>query len=214
MSGSHTLPNAEPLVKRLFFFIDAAQKIDQSHFMDANVQMLICQSFSVLIEASVCQQNFWEVAKKHTQFGTLIFSLLLEEKRPSIRRQIAEKIKVICGSSKTQKKTAGTENTDEDGSIPENSTVIDIIATVWDAFVQNMQLSVQYADQSQEYFSVALAVIRSITERSPYDIVFTEYISQWSGAMLSHKTQEVRSCTCLKGNIPLTVLAVCWARAS
>jgi ubiquitin carboxyl-terminal hydrolase 34 len=191
-SSSRTIPNAEPLVKRLFFFIDAAQKIDQIHFMDVNVQILICQSFSVLIEASVCQQSFWEVTKQHTQFGNLIFSLLLEEKRPSIRRQIAEKIKVICGSSKTQKKTSATESADEDVSTPENSTVLEIIATVWDAFVQSMQLSVQYADQSQEFFSVALVVIQSITERSPYDIVFTEYISHWSEVMLSHKTQEVR----------------------
>lgn len=160
--------------------------------MDTNFQVLICQSFSVLIEASVCQQNFWEVTKQHAQFGTLVSSLLLEEKRPSTRRQIADKIKVICVSSKTQKKTAGTENTDEDASTHENSTVLDIIATVWEAFVQNMQLSVQYADQSQEYFSLALVVIRAITERSPYDIVFTEYISQWSEAMLSHKTHEVR----------------------
>ncbi|KAH8696007.1 putative ubiquitin hydrolase [Talaromyces proteolyticus] len=190
-TSSHTIPNAEALVKELLFFIEACQKMDQSEFSETDIQKVICNSFAVLVEASVSHHGFWEVTKKHAQFDLLIFSLLLEEKRHTIRRQIAEKIKIVCGPPKPQKKNDGTGTTDADGSSPsETPVVLDIMATIWDAFVQNMRRSVQYADQSQEFFAVALVVFHSVSEKSPHDVIFTEYVSQWSDAMLSHKTQE------------------------
>jgi ubiquitin carboxyl-terminal hydrolase 34 len=186
---SCTLPNPEALVKELCFFIKAAQNANSASFSEPDIQKLICHSISVLLDASVCQQGFWDVTKEHVNFGELVFSLLLEEKRPLIRRQVAEKIKTVCGPPT---KTAHAESSNADESTESgDSTVAGIISTVWDAFLQNMQNTVRFTEQSEEYFSAALSVFRSVAERSPEDVVFTEYVSQWSESMLSHETTEV-----------------------
>jgi hypothetical protein len=57
--------------------------------------------------------------------------------------------------------------------------------------VRNMRHTVEYAEQSREFFAVALAVFRSVAERSPHDVIFAEYLFQWSETMLSHETEEV-----------------------
>lgn len=195
MTEPFNMLNAEALVKQLLFFITAARKADSSRLCELDIQKLICHSISVLIDASVRYQNFWDVTKQNAHFEQLILSLLLEEKRQLIRRQVAEKIKTTCGSSATQKKSANADTGDMEKLVkPDSSTVLDIISTVWHAFVQNMQNTVQYADQSQEYFSAALSVFRSVAERSPQDVVFAQYISQWSESMLSHETEEVLQC--------------------
>jgi ubiquitin carboxyl-terminal hydrolase 34 len=155
---------------------------------------MTCYSFVVLIEASAHDHSFWEVTKKHAQFEHLILSLLLQEHRQPVRREIAENIKVVCGLSKSQKKAPRPEGKDAEGMEQfENPTNLDIIATIWSAFVHNMRHTVEYAEQSREFFAVALAVFRSVAERSPHDVIFAEYLFQWSEIMLNHETEEVTS---------------------
>lgn len=196
----YVLPNPEALVKQLSFFIQAAQKANPSELSEIDIQKLICHSISVLIDASVQHKGFWDATKKHAHFDELIFSLLLEEKRQLIRRQVAEKIRIICAPSSSQKLPTNMDssNTDEPTD-SKDSTVADIISTVWNAFLQNMRNTVKFAKQSEEYFTAALSVFRSVAERSLPDAVLTEYVSQWSESMLSHKTEEVCPLSCLGG---------------
>lgn len=136
--------------------------------------------------------GFWDVSKQHAQFDRLIFTLLLEEERQSIRKEIADNIVVVCGPSKSRKKSTRAGRDDAEGvQQSENPTSVDILAMLWEAFVHNFPLTVKYAEQSQEFFDVALTVFRSVAERSPRDVVFAEYLTSWSKIMLSHKTEEV-----------------------
>lgn len=186
------LSNAEVFVEQLLFFIKAAQNADPSRFSQLDIKRLICHSIAVLIDASIRQQDFWNVTKQHAHFDELIFSLLLDENRQLIRRQVAEKIMATCNIPSASKKPANADASN--GYLPsqsDDSTITDIISTIWDAFVQNMQNTVRFAKQSQEYFSAAIWVFRSVAERGPQNVDFSEYISRWSESMLSHETEEV-----------------------
>ncbi|KAL1967875.1 hypothetical protein VTN77DRAFT_2564 [Rasamsonia byssochlamydoides] len=185
------LPNPDLLIRQLLNFIESARDLTTSELSEASIQKLICQSFAVLIEGSVHDSGFWAVIKQHAQFDRLIFTLLLQEKRQSIRKEIADNIAVVCGPSKSRKKSTRPGRGDADGlKQPENPTTVDILGTLWEAFVHNFSHTVEYAEQSQEFFGVALAVFRSVAERSPRDVIFAEYLTQWSKIMLSHKTEE------------------------
>ncbi|KAE8554713.1 hypothetical protein EYB25_003254 [Talaromyces marneffei] len=184
------LPNAEALVGQLLFFIKAAQNADPSQISELDIQRLICHSISVLIDASIRHQDFWNVTKQHARFEELIFSLLLDEKRQLIRRQVAEKITATCNISAPKRLASANASNVDRPNQPEDSTILDIISTIWDGFVQNMQNSVRFAKQSQEYFSAAIWVFRSVAERGPQNVDFSEYISKWSESMLSHETEE------------------------
>ncbi|EED21875.1 ubiquitin C-terminal hydrolase, putative [Talaromyces stipitatus ATCC 10500] len=191
LSDLPALPNAEALVGQLLFFIKAAQKAESSRLNEFDIQRLICHSISVLIDASVLRQDFWDMTKQHAQFEKLIFSLLLEEKRQSIRRQVAEKIKSTCNISTAPNKAANEESENVDGSTQSDDLrVLDIVSTIWDSFVKNMQKTVPFSKQSQEYFSAAIWTFRSVAERSSQDVDFSEYVSQWSESMLGHETEE------------------------
>lgn len=186
------LPNAEAFVGQLLFFIKAAQNADSSRFSELDIKRLICHSIAVLIDASTRHQGFWNVSKQHAHFDELIFSLLLNEKRQLIRRQVAEKITATCNIPPTFKKPASVNGSTGDvPNLPDDSTIFDIVSTIWDAFVQNMQHTVRFAKQSQEYFSAAICVFRSVAERGPQNADFSEYVSKWSEIMLSHETEEV-----------------------
>jgi ubiquitin carboxyl-terminal hydrolase 34 len=188
------LPNAEALVGQLLFFIKSAQTADSSRFSELDIQRLICHSISVLIDASVRHHVFWNVTKQKARFNELIFSLLLKEKRQLIRRQVAEKITATCNISAPKRPASADADNVDLSTQPDNSTIVDIISTIWDAFVQNMQNTVRFAKQSQEYFSAAIWVFRSVAERGPQDVDFSEYVSKWSESMLSHETEEVSCC--------------------
>jgi ubiquitin carboxyl-terminal hydrolase 34 len=174
--------------------MDLGRSLIATQLPDSSIQKLICNSFALLIEASLHDHRFWELIKQHTQFDTVIFSLLLEESRQPIRKEAADNITVVCGSSKSRKKSAKTTNDDLEGlRVSENPTTVDMLATFWGAFAQTFPRTTEYAGQSQEFFEVALCVFRSVAEKSPSDLIFGEYLIRWSEIMLSHETEEVCS---------------------
>lgn len=185
------LSNPTNLIKQLLKFMDVGRHVTSATLSEAGIQKLVCNSFAVLIEASVHDNNFWDVIKRNAQFDQLIFALLLDEARQPIRKETAENIAVVCGPSKSQKQSTKPGNEDVEGPrTPDNPTTVDILATLWAAFVQTFPRTPEYAHQSQEFFEVALALFRSVAEKSPGDLIFGEYLKQWSDIMLSHHTEE------------------------
>lgn len=192
---SLAVPNSEALVQQLLRFMDLRPSRESSSNEAADLQKLTCHSFAVLIDGSVQEHSFWDLVKRHVPLDRLVYSLLLADGRQRVRQAIADKIKVVCGLSKTQKKAPGPANSDTNAaSSSEQPLTVDIIATIWDAFVKNMRRTVEHPEQSQEYFAVALAVFRSVAERSPHDVIFSQYVREWSETMLTRATEEVRPC--------------------
>lgn len=144
------------------------------------------------MEGSLRDQSFWNAVKLHAQFDQLLLSLLLEEDRQPIRNEISERIKMTCSPIKLLKQPAKiSDEESQPGSPTENPARIDMLATLWNAFIQIIPKAPTFARQSAEFFKVTLWVFRYIAEKSPQDLIFDDYLKQWSGILLSHRTDEV-----------------------
>ncbi|KAJ5143206.1 Protein of unknown function DUF3517, partial [Penicillium bovifimosum] len=189
-TGGDEVLVADPssLVPRILDLLKIGRNVSTDAPAGTCAQSLICNSFAVLVESSLRDNNVWNVVKQHAQFDDLITTLLLEETRESIRTEIVERLKIICGPLKPVKLSM-KEN--EAGSpTAEEPNRIDMLATIWASFLQVIPKTVEYASQSEEFFSAALWMLRTIAHRSPRDLVFNEYLQQWSTVMLSHRTEE------------------------
>lgn len=183
-----------PLVRRLLHFIEAARSVTTRPSGHVSIiQKLVCNSFGVLMEGSIRDQALWGAVKQETQLGSLVKALLLEETRQPIRSDVSERIRRTCSSAKSMKQSSKLANDNSPTlSTRDSPAQIDILATVWDAFVQTIPMTLDYASQSAEFFNVALGVFRSVAEKSPRDVIFSHYLKQWSEVMLRHETEEVR----------------------
>ncbi|KAI1835108.1 hypothetical protein DTO006G1_6636 [Penicillium roqueforti] len=151
-------------------------------------QSLICNSFAVLVEGSLRDLNVWNAVKQHAQFDRLILSLFLEENRKPIRTDILERLKIICGPLKPFK--LSTKKPEMETPTMENPNRIDMLATLWSSFLQVIPRTVEHVPQSEEFFHAALWMFRTVAQKSPRDLIFNEYLQQWSAVMLTHQTEE------------------------
>lgn len=185
------LRNPTPLITRLLSLIGMARSAPMGSSNDTS-RKLICYSFAVLVEGSLRDSNFWDATKQQAQLEQLILGLLLEESRQPVRNEVAECIKMICSPPKQPKQPEKAVNEETQTEAPAGTPArIDMLATVWDAFVQTIPQAPKYANQSAEFFGVALWVFRSVAEKSPRDVMFSVYLRQWSNVMFSHRTEEV-----------------------
>lgn len=178
-----------PLIKQLLHFIDVGRHVPSTSLIEAGVQKLICNSFAVLIEGSMRDHDFWNAVKQQTQFDQLLFSLLLDESRQPIRKEISENIALICSPLKLLHKIE--DSGDQQSTAPENSAKVDIIETIWEAFARILPETLNHAHGSQEFFQVALLVFHSVAEKPSRELKYNEYLKQWSTVMLDHQTEEV-----------------------
>jgi ubiquitin carboxyl-terminal hydrolase 34 len=135
----------------------------------------------------------WEALKQSTEIQGLIFKLLLDEPRQSIRKGVAEIIFTICGTSPPQKqslKAISPKNVTPAGRHPA-ATTVDIVATLWKSIMALFPETLKFASSSQEFFEVALATFQTVACLSPDDVVFGEYLRHWGDILLSHRTREV-----------------------
>ncbi|QQK40129.1 Ubiquitin Carboxy-terminal hydrolase, putative [Penicillium digitatum] len=151
-------------------------------------QSLICSSFALLVEGSMRDLHVWNAVKQHAQFDSLILSLLLKEIRKPIRTDILERLKIICGPLKPFKPSEKKPDTESPAA--ENFNRVDMLATLWSSFLQVIPKTVEYVPQSEEFFNAALWIFRTVAQKSPRDLIFNEYLRQWSAVMLTHQTEE------------------------
>lgn len=190
--GNLMASNQASLVRRLLDFIETARAmIERPSLNISNIQKLMCYSFGVLVEGSIRDQAFWRAVKKEAQLGRLIKTLLLQEARQQIRSDVAERIRRTCSVSKPPKQSKLDQGKSPSLSTRDDPAQIDMLATVWDAFVRTIPMTLHYASQSAEFFNVALWVFRSVAEKSPQDVIFSQYLREWSDVMLRHETEEV-----------------------
>lgn len=187
------IPDSAALITQALHIIEVGQNLSRTQLPEFNTHKLICCTFAILVEGSIRDTGFWAATKQQVKFDQLISSLLIEESRQSVRRGIADNISLICSPSKQLKKPrfpASEAQETRETALSENPTRIDILATVWDAFVLTFPHVLEFPGQSQEFFEIAYAVFSSVAEKSPRNLIFSDYLKQWSGIMLKHKTNE------------------------
>lgn len=189
--GAELIREPTPLVKRLSCLIEMARSAHLTSPNDPS-KNLLCAAFAVLIQGSMCDGAFWNAVRQGVQFDQWTFALLLEESRQAVRNEISERIKLISNPAKKPKQVEKPAGQEMDTEFPADApTRIEMLATVWNAFVQTIPLAPEYASQSAEFFKVALWLFRSVADKSPRDAIFNDYLTRWSEVMFSHRTEEV-----------------------
>ena len=168
-----------------------ARHLPTTHLSQAEIYKLICDSFTILIVASVRDQGFWDTTKQHSQLDQLLVSLLLDENRQGVRANVAETIIAACSPPQPQKsiKSINAEP-QEPTPMVDNHLKADILSTFWDAFVLALPRTAEHVAQSREFFHVALFAFQYTMEKAPRGCQLDEYLKQWAGIMLSHRTEE------------------------
>ncbi|KAL4986994.1 hypothetical protein BDW68DRAFT_162080 [Aspergillus falconensis] len=187
------IPGATALVTQLIRTLEVGQGLRTAQVSEFTIQRLVCCIFAIFLEGSLRDACFWNTTKQQVKFDQLLFSLLIQEFRQPIRKGISDIIFLICSSSKQFKKPklpASQAQEAREMALSENPTRIDILATIWDAFVRTFSRVLEFPTQSQEFFEAAYVVFTSVAEKSPRDSIFSEYLKQWSSIMLSHRTNE------------------------
>ncbi|KAF7594517.1 hypothetical protein BBP40_008964 [Aspergillus hancockii] len=185
------VPDSTALVRQLLHFMEVGRNLSTAHLPELGIHKLICNAFAILTEGSVRDSEFWAVIKQQAKFDQLLFSLLLDEDRQPIRKGISENIAVACSPAKLLKKPGKSEISGQaEAKACESPARIDILATIWEAFVQNFPQTLDCVHQSQEFFEIAHLVFHSVAEKSPRDLMLSEYLKQWSAIMLNHQTEE------------------------
>lgn len=188
------IPDSTGLITQLLRLLQVGQSLTPTQLYEVNIHKLVCYTFAVLIEGSVRDPSFWAATKEQSQFDQLIFSLLVEESRQLLRKGIADKISLICSPAKQLKNPklpVPQAQGEPEAALSENPARVDILATMWDAFVHTFPRVLEFPSQCQEFFEVAHLVFSSVTEKSPHDVKLSDYLKQWSSIMLSHRTTEV-----------------------
>lgn len=189
--GLELIREPTPLVKRLSWLIEMARSAPPTSPNDPS-KRLICASFAVFIQGPMCDGAFWNAVRQEVQFDQLTSALLLEESRQTVRNEVSERIKLISSPSKKPKQVEKPDDEEMETEFPADvPTRIEMLATIWNAFVQTIPQAPKFASQSAEFFKVALWLFRSVAEKSPRDAVFSDYLKRWSEVMFSHRTEEV-----------------------
>ncbi|KAL5335950.1 hypothetical protein BJX70DRAFT_401139 [Aspergillus crustosus] len=181
------------LVAQSLHIIETARSLPAAQISDFAAHRLICYTFAVLFEGSIRDTGLWNTAKEQVNFQQLIFSLLIEESRQPIRKGIADNISLICSPSKQPKKPklpASEAQATREAALLENPTRISMLATVWDSFVLTFPRVIDFPVHSQEFFEIAHLMFSSVAEKSPRDLIYSDYLKHWSGIMLNHRTSE------------------------
>jgi ubiquitin carboxyl-terminal hydrolase 34 len=170
------------------------EELTQAALSETGVQKLICNSFAVLFKSAADDQQIWDALKQSSQTQKLLFTLLLAERRPRIRKGVAETIFAICGSPPPNKPTKAMDRKEisTPARIP-SSTAVDVVASIWKSLSTILPQACEYVTYSQEFFEVTIAVFQTVASLSPGDLIFGEYLRQWSEILLNYKTLEVRS---------------------
>ncbi|RDW90490.1 putative ubiquitin C-terminal hydrolase [Aspergillus mulundensis] len=187
------VPDSATLVNRLIRILEVGQGFRSAQVPEFVTHRMVCCIFAVFIQGSLRDPGFWSATKQQVKFEQLLSSLLIEEPRQPIRKGISDTICLICSSSKQFKKPKLPSPQAQEArevALTENPTRIDILATIWDAFVRAFSRVLEHPAQSQEFFDTAYVVFSSVAEKSPHDLVFSEYLKQWSNIMLNHRTTE------------------------
>lgn len=183
------------LVERLLDFITLGEQLTTAVLSENGIQKLICNSFAVLFKSAASDQRVWDALKQSNRTQQLLFTLLLSERRPAIRKGVTETIFAICGSPPPNKPPMKAMDR-KDPTIPARvptATAVDVVATIWKSLSSILPQAGEYVAYSQEFFEVTIAVFQTVASLSPGDLIFGEYLRQWSEILLSYQTHEVCS---------------------
>lgn len=140
--------------------------------------------------------HIWAALKDYAQMPELIYSLLLSEPRPGIRKDVAEIIFSLCGESPLQKgywSNKVSKNAILTGNLA-TVTGADMVKSFWQAISLLLPRAVEHPQLAQEFFEVALVTFHTVVMLPTTEIPYKQYVQDWGNILLSHNGKEVSNC--------------------
>lgn len=170
---------------------------------------LVRNSFSAILEAALHSGKIWTYFKDHTGFTTLLSELLLQDFRHEIRQGVADAIRVVCGTLPTlvfYPLSVPDELANQIYRYTKTPTQ-DFVSFFWDKLLVMIPQSVNYPDNAQQLYEIALVVFRSIRQGSQDAVQLATCAKVWGNLLLEHIHDEVCTSTPSKEG---TTLADIW----
>ena len=134
------------------------------------------ECYATILEASLYSSAVWEAFWAHPQIAHVHRTLLLTDRRESLRENIKLKILSIC-----------------DGHLPLSCplSTADIASRYWVAVAPILPEAAQNAEQSVQLFELAEHVFRVHDEHDRSEDNLRSFLRSWSSLLLAHKHTEL-----------------------
>ncbi|EGD93595.1 ubiquitin carboxyl-terminal hydrolase [Trichophyton tonsurans CBS 112818] len=191
-STQHLFTNPSGLISLILSLLTLDRNDSSIPLNEPTLQRLISSSFATLIEASMKDDHIWAALKDYAQMPELIYSLLLSEPRPGIRKDVAEIIFSLCGESPLQKgywSNKVSKNAILTGNLA-TVTGADMVKSFWQAISLLLPRAVEHPQLAQEFFEVALVTFHTVVMLPTTEIPYKQYVQDWGNILLSHNGKE------------------------
>lgn len=192
-SSQHLFTNPSGLISLILSLLTLNRNDSSIPLNEPTLQRLVSSSFATLIEAAMNDDHVWAALKDYTQMPDLLYSLLLSEPRPGIRKDIAEIIFSLCGTSPLQK--GYWSNTVSKNAIPTGNlaaaTGSDMVKSFWQSIASLLPRAVEHPQLAQEFFEVSLVTFHTVVMLPTTEIPYKQYVQDWGSILLNHNCKEV-----------------------
>lgn len=189
--SSSLFNDSDSFAECLLGLLMSVQSLDATDENAVPAHELICSAFAVIVEGSVRDDKFWEAVKQREQFHSLIRKLLLEEDREPIRKEAADRIRLICTPPQPPKGPVSLGlNPPSPEETNESPVRLDMVKTIWNTLLQTIPHASEYHTQCAEFFTITIWIFRFVAEKSPDHVLLNQYLKDWSRIMFSHQPEQ------------------------
>ena len=152
------------LVGRLNLVI--ASRLDQCD-LDINSRM-VCVCFELILQASMRSSPVWQAFKDNPQTAALLAKLWLGVSREEVRNAAATALKNALSKQLTW----------------EDPSSNDLVSYFWSRIVVLVPSVVEQKGHSEQFFEIAVAALRSISDEGLSDLPLRTYVLDWTELLL------------------------------
>ena len=135
---------------------------------------LACSCFASILDASAHSRSVWDRFRTHPAAPALFRSLWLCNSKPTVRKATVAAVKSLCVALPP----------------PEVFDAQDFIAFFWDRIVNLIPEAPAYHAHSEQFFEIALEILRRKEELSPDTLPLVSYLQDWSEVLLRFNHNE------------------------
>jgi ubiquitin carboxyl-terminal hydrolase 34 len=158
------------LLHRLLYLLDHTRKSAAAQ----NSVLMVSSTFEAILDASLYSPPFWAAFIASPSTPNLLYELLLDDPRVSLRKSIMKNITSKCNCT------------------PSLSTLstIDFASAFWPLLNKLVPRSRYHSDRCDEALSVVLVVFRKLAGTSVDSVDLNACLTAWGGLLAAHKSQE------------------------
>ena len=188
--SDHTFVNCSRLVDRIQSLISTAQL----NLKDFESDVLVCDSFALMLECSLHSTDFWESFSNHERTSMLLQYLTLDSRSTNVRNAAITSIRTVCGvlptsvhihpvDSKCTRLTAGNR--------PAKVTRESFVLFFWNFCLGTIERTLHLTQRTEQFYEIALEVFRLRGNIGYEALPVIDYVHSWSTMLNDRGHEEV-----------------------